>query len=117
VTGVQTCALPILHTIFFDCKKKFPAIRNFLCLKQIPENRGNVLTLKTLDCNDLRCDNFKDFIVIQILNEIDFIFTSRVELTLYFFLKSSTALSMFFKDLQPVIFIYRSSDPITENVN
>ena len=90
-----------IHTIFFDCRKKFPAICNFLCLKQIPENRGNVLTLKTLDCNDLRCDNFKDFIVIQILNEIEFIFTSRVELTLDFFLKSSTALSMFFKDLQP----------------
>jgi hypothetical protein len=64
-----------MHTNFSDCRKKFPAIRNFLCLKQTPEKRGNVLTLKICDCDDLMCDIFKDSIVIQNLNEIEFIFT------------------------------------------
>ena len=64
-----------MHTNFSECRKKLPAIRNFLCLKQIPEKRGKVLILKILDCNDLMYNNLECSIVIQNMNEIEFIFT------------------------------------------
>ena len=46
-----------IHTNFSDCRKKLPAIRNFLCLKQIPEKRGKVLILKIQDCDDFINNN------------------------------------------------------------